>query len=47
MRVDEDILHFAGFDTGFFLRRGGGNISLRQHFGTCHWDLYCMYVLVY
>ena len=23
MRVDEDILHCAGFDTGFFSREGG------------------------
>ena len=31
----------AGFDTGIFTREGG-NISVRQHFRTRHWDLYCI-----
>ena len=45
MRVDKDILHYAGFDTGFFAR--GENICVRQHFGTRHWELcLCFGILI-
>ena len=34
---------YQGLIQDFSLGGEGANISVRQHFGTRHWDLYCVF----